>query len=83
MTLAIRGCKNVNVSGLTLKDSGGDGIYVDGGRERRASENVVLRDIVCDNHYRQGISVISAENLKVENCTFQIPGERHSIRCGY
>ena len=70
MTLAIRGCKNVNVSGLTLKDSGGDGIYVDGGRERRASENVVLRDIVCDNHYRQGISVISAENLKVENCTF-------------
>ena len=70
MTLSIRGSKNVNVSGLTLKDSGGDGIYVDGGKERRASENVVLRDIVCDNHYRQGISVISAENLTVENCEF-------------
>ena len=70
MTLAIRGCKNVAVSGLTLKDSGGDGIYIDGGKERFASEDVVLRDIVCDNHYRQGISVISAENLKVENCTF-------------
>ena len=70
MTLAIRGCKNVNVSGLMLKDSGGDGIYIDGGAERPASEDVVLRDIVCNNHYRQGISVISAENLKVENCTF-------------
>ena len=70
MTLSIRGSKNVNVSGLTLKDSGGDGIYVDGGKERRASEDVVLRDIVCNNHYRQGISVISVENLKVENCAF-------------
>ena len=70
MTLSIRGSKNVNVSGLTLKDSGGDGIYVDSGKDRRASEDVVLRDIICDNHYRQGISVISAENLKVENCEF-------------
>ena len=70
MTLSIRGSKNVNVSGVTLKDSGGDGIYVDGGKERQASEDVCLRDIVCDNHYRQGISVISAENLKVENCEF-------------
>ncbi len=70
MTFAIRGSKNVNVSGLTLKDSGGDGIYVNGSKERRYSEDVVLRDIVCDNHYRQGVSVISAENLIVENCTF-------------
>ena len=70
MTLAIRGCQNVSVSGLTLKDSGGDGIYIDGGKERRASEDVALRDITCENHYRQGISVISAENLTVENCTF-------------
>ena len=70
MTLAIRGSKHVNVSGLTLKDSGGDGIYVNGGKERSFSEDVLLRDIVCDNHYRQGISVISAENLKVENCEF-------------
>ena len=70
MTLSIRGSKNVNVSGLTLKDSGGDGIYVDGGKEQRYSDNVLLRDIVCDNHYRQGISIISVENLTVENCIF-------------
>lgn len=70
MTLSIRGSKNVNVFGLTLKDSGGDGIYVNGSKELTYSENVHLRDIVCENHYRQGISVISAENLIVENCTF-------------
>lgn len=70
MTLALRGCRNVAVSGLTLADSGGDGVYIDGGKDRLASEDIVLRDLVCDNHYRQGISVISAENLTVENCTF-------------
>ena len=31
MTLAIRGCVNVSVEGLTLRDSGGDGVYVAGG----------------------------------------------------
>lgn len=70
MTLAIRGSKNVNVLGLTLKDSGGDGIYVNGSKERSFSKDILLRDITCDNHYRQGISVISTENLKVENCLF-------------
>ena len=70
MTLAIRGSKNVTVAGLTLEDSGGDGVYVNGSKERSYSENVHLRDIVCNNHYRQGISIISTENLKVDNCSF-------------
>ena len=70
MTLAIRGSKNVTVAGLTLEDSGGDGIYVNGSKERSYSEDVHLRDIVCNNHYRQGISIISAENLRVDNCSF-------------
>jgi hypothetical protein len=29
---------------------------------------VVIRDVVCDRNYRQGISVITAENLLIENC---------------
>lgn len=70
MTLSIRGSRNVSVCGLTLKDSGGDGIYVDGGKEHRYSKDVLLRDIVCENHYRQGISIISVENLTVDNCIF-------------
>ena len=70
MTLSIRGSENVSVYGLTLKDSGGDGIYVDGSKEQRYSKDVLLRDLVCDNHYRQGISIISVENLTVDNCTF-------------
>jgi len=70
MALSLRGCTNVRVYGLTLKDSGGDGIFVAGGRQPY-SKNVRIRDVVCDNHYRQGISVISVEDLTVENSVFR------------
>lgn len=68
--------RNVEILGLTLRDSGGDGIYLGSARNARNpdippyNENVVIRDVVCDNNYRQGLSVITARNLLVENCTF-------------
>ncbi|MGD9856564.1 MAG: right-handed parallel beta-helix repeat-containing protein [Planctomycetaceae bacterium] len=70
MCLSIRGCDNVEVLGLTLRDSGGDGIYIDGGKGKPASSNIRLRDVVCDNNYRQGCSVISVDGLTVDNCEF-------------
>jgi len=70
MALSLRGCTNLRVYGLTLKDSGGDGIFVAGGRQPY-SKNVHIKDVVCDNHYRQGISVISAEDLVVEDSVFR------------
>jgi polygalacturonase len=69
MTLSLRGATNVKVLGLTLRDSGGDGIYVDGGKQGY-SKNVLIRDVLCDNHYRQGISIISVDGLLVENSAF-------------
>ncbi len=65
MTLTIANSSHIKVSGLTLRDSGGDGVYIDGGRD------VLLEDLVCDNHYRQGMSIISAENLLARNCVFR------------
>jgi polygalacturonase len=67
--LALRGCTNVRVLGLTLRDSGGDGIYIDGGRQH-FSRDIHIQDVLCDNNYRQGISVISVDGLTVENCRF-------------
>jgi len=69
--LSLRGCRNVEVSGLTLKDSGGDGIYIDNLGETNPCRNIRIRDVVCDNNYRQGMSVISAEGLEVQGCTFK------------
>ncbi len=72
MSLIFRGCRNVKILGLTLIESGGDGIYlgpsVSGGR--KACEDFVIRDVIADRHHRQGMSVISARNLLVENGVF-------------
>jgi polygalacturonase len=68
--LSLRGCSNVKVFGLTLCDSGGDGIYIDGGSKIRFCKDIYLRDVVCDNNYRQGISIISVDGLLVENSKF-------------
>jgi hypothetical protein len=58
------------VEGLRVESSGGDGFSVDGSRPRLWSEDVVIRNCVAHDHHRQGISVISAVNLLVENCRF-------------
>ena len=72
--LNFHGCTNVTVAGLTLAESGGDGIYLGAGRNGATNRNVVIRDVVCDRNYRQGISVITAENLLIENCILRDTG---------
>jgi hypothetical protein len=69
--LSLRGCDGVTVVGLTLAESGGDGIYLGIGRQGEPNRNITIRDVVCDRNYRQGISVISAENLLIENCVLK------------
>ena len=61
------GCQNVTVLGLTIRDTGGDGIYIAWAK----SKDLLIRDVVCDSNHRQGMSVTSAENLLVENCIFR------------
>ena len=65
--LSILSCRNVRIEGLTLADSGGDGIYLGCRGAVRRNVDVVIRDVLCDRNHRQGISVISAENLLIEN----------------
>jgi polygalacturonase len=71
MTLDITSCTNVTVAGLRMESSGGDGIYL-GSKDSAHpyNENITIRDVVCLDHHRQGISVISAVNLLIENCVF-------------
>lgn len=64
-TLKIVGSSFVRVSDLSFSHSGGDGIYVG-----RGSADVDIRRVVCGDHYRQGISVISARNLTIADSRF-------------
>ncbi len=70
MGLRFMGCHKVDVAGLTIESSGGDGIYVGSSGKNRWCEDVVIRDCICHDNHRQGISVISAQNLLIENCRF-------------
>ena len=69
MVFDFMSCRRVTVLGLRLENSGGDGIYLGvSGDGPPYCEDVVVRDVVCDGHHRQGISVVSAVNLLIENC---------------
>ena len=62
--LNFHSCARVRVTGLTLADSGGDGIYLGVAQRGVPCSDFVIKDVVCDNNYRQGISVISARNCE-------------------
>ena len=69
--LMLLSCRDVRIEGLTCEGSGGDGIYVGVDNEDDPDpvqpKDIVIRDCICDRNYRQGISVISCENLLIEN----------------
>ncbi len=72
MTLMLKSCTNITVMGLTMKDSGGDGIYVGNATTPQPyCKDIYIKDVVCDNNHRQGMSIISVENLLVEDCVFK------------
>lgn len=67
--IAIRDCNNVEISGVTVRSTGGDGLYVGTlNKVKGYCSNITVRDSVFDDNHRQGISIISVENLLVERC---------------
>ena len=64
--ITLRGTRNVRIENLSIIDSGGDGIYVGAGAGRYCTDTVI-RKVICDGNNRQGISVIAAINLLIED----------------
>ena len=70
--LRLHSVRNVTIENMHFISSGGDGIIVSEDDEGgNCSRDVTIRNCVCDDNHRQGLSVISAENLLVENCVFK------------
>ena len=69
--IALLSCHKVCVENLKIVDSGGDGIYL--GQQGRvpACTDVTIRNMKLSRHNRQGISVISADRLLIENCVME------------
>lgn len=60
-------CENVTIRNLTVEETGGDGLYL-GASSTGYNKNILVEDCIFDNNYRQGISVISAEDFIVRRC---------------
>ncbi len=73
--ISVKGGKNIKILGVSLTDSGGDGIMLAaGGNGHESPANILIKDVKCLRNFRQGLSVISAVNLRVENCLFAETG---------
>ncbi len=70
MGLRFSGCTNIRIEGVRIESTGGDGIYIGTTGTQEYCKDVVIRDVVCFDNHRQGISVIGAENLLIENSVF-------------
>ena len=51
-----------------IEQTGGDGIYLGSAPKQIPNRQVTIRRVDCNANHRQGISVISAEDLLIEDC---------------
>jgi parallel beta helix pectate lyase-like protein len=68
MGIGLYGCRRVRIEGLRIESTGGDGIMVGSGANHRPCEDVAIRDCVCHDNHRQGISVVNVKKLLLQNC---------------
>ena len=68
--LSIVNSSNITIKGLTLRDSGGDGLYISRYNHGEYCRNILVEDIIATNNKRQGMSVISVDGLTVRNSSF-------------
>ena len=66
--LSFSACRNVLIQDLAIEQTGGDAIYLGTAPGRGPNRNVVIRRVDCNGNHRQGISVISAQDLLIEDC---------------
>jgi hypothetical protein len=62
-------CTRCRVLGLTVTMAGGDGIEV------VQSKDVHIKDVMLDNNYRNGISIVGATDMLVEHSIFSNTGQ--------
>lgn len=76
MGINISNSSNIRIEDVKIQHCWGDGVYVAGGTEKQigdyfyASKNVYLKNVICDDNRRQGMSVEHVDGLTVVNCSF-------------
>lgn len=68
--IRIRGSRRIEVSGIRVEKTGGDGIYIGPTWDKRRipCEEIRISDCTCSENLRQGISIVSGRDVLVQNC---------------
>jgi len=69
--ISLRSCTDIHIKDLIICDTGGDGIFLDGKTKDEYSENIFIKNVVLKNNRRQGMTIVSAKNVKVIGCIFE------------
>ncbi len=65
----IKASSGVTFDRVTLRDTYGDGVYIVGG-----SSAIRLRNCTLDHNGRQGVAVVSGQDITIERCTIRGTG---------
>ncbi len=65
--LNIKSSEFIRVENLSIVSTGGDGIYLGVSKKGVPCKDITIKKVICDDNNRQGISVISAVNLLIED----------------
>lgn len=65
--LCLKSAELIRVENLSILSTGGDGIYLGVAQRGLPCKDIFIKKVICDDNNRQGISVISAVNLTIED----------------
>ena len=69
----IGGSNNIEISGITCKDSGGDGVQIQHNNKftPKHCRDIKISNTTFDNNFRYGICVTSVDGLLIEDCVIK------------
>lgn len=69
--IRLRGCTDVVIDNLVLRDSGGDGLTIGRSEKKLFSEKIYVSRIKSINNKRQGVSIVSAQDVWIQDSEFR------------
>lgn len=66
--ISIYSSKDIIVENGKIVNCAGDGIYIGVSNKETTSSNIFIKEVICDSNFRNGISIISGNNINVINC---------------
>jgi len=70
MGIDIRGSYDVRITNANISKFWGDGIYISSNKKNNHSKGIVIENSKFYKNRRNGISIISGENINIFNCHF-------------